>query len=212
MRLRSAIHATIPASSKIRSPIGSRSPRRLAFRWRQTRPTQPCSSLPRVVFFWTSAQLETECAQDGQWKCSHSLPNGARRRLGDERFRSTTDGTKITRPLVLLLLLLRGIGLWLVVFFAVFGFLSVFRFFRFLLAAFVFCRRRRRRPRRCRALLRVVGHIPSGAFELHGRSRDHLLDHASAFRALSQLLVREFPDLFKAMAAVLAQVFVVGHV
>jgi len=38
-----------------------------------------------------------------------------------------------------------------------------------------------------------------------------LLDDASAFGALSQGLIGEFPDLFKAVSAVLAQVFVVGH-
>jgi hypothetical protein len=38
-----------------------------------------------------------------------------------------------------------------------------------------------------------------------------LLDDASAFGALSQLLIGEFTDLFKAVSAVLAQVFVVGH-
>src|SRR5215470_7423263 len=40
----------------------------------------------------------------------------------------------------------------------------------------------RRRAAR-RGLLRVVGHVPARALELHSRSRDHLLHGPSALRA-----------------------------
>src|SRR5208282_4201505 len=111
--------------------------------------------------------------------------------------------------LVFLVLFVRGIGLGLVVLLGIF---RVFGVFRFLRAAVAF--RRSSGRGRCRgagALLRVVGHVPARAFELHGWSRDHLFDDAPAFGALSQLLIGEFADLFKAVSALLAKVFVVGH-
>src|SRR5208337_4964873 len=109
------------------------------------------------------------------------------------------------RPvLVFFVLLVRGVRLGLVVF------LGVFCFFD---AAVAFGRRRGRGRRRGTSpLLRVVVHVPPRAFELHGWSRDHLFDNAPAFGTLSQLLVGKFADLFEAVSALLAQVFVVGHV
>src|SRR5450631_524358 len=118
------------------------------------------------------------------------------------------------RQLVLFLFLVRGIGLGLVVFPGVLRFVGLFRLFHYFRAAFAFGRRRGGpgRRRRTGAFLRVVGHVPARAFELHGWSRDHLFDDAPAFGALSQLLVGELADLFEAVSALIAQVFVVGHV
>src|ERR1019366_1277775 len=109
--------------------------------------------------------------------------------------------------LVLLVFFVRGIGLGLVVFPGVFRVFGVFRFFR---AAVAFGRRRGRR-RGTSPFLRVVVHVPARAFELHGWSRDHLFQNASAFGALLQVLIRKFANLFKAVSALLAQIFVVGH-
>src|ERR1019366_7787193 len=124
------------------------------------------------------------------------------------RFGSWSPDDPIARSLVFLVFFLRGVGLGLVVFLGVF---HVFGIFRFFLAAVAIGRRRGRGSRGSSAFLRVVVYVPARALELHGWSRDHLFEDASAFRALLQVLIGKFADLFKAVSALLAQVFVVGH-
>lgn len=91
--------------------------------------------------------------------------------------------------------------------------LLVFRFFRLRLA---------RRTLRWRIIFRafaaaagagfrVVGHIPAGAFELHGRCGEQLLHRSAALRTLLHLRIRELLDLFKGVFALLALIFVKGH-
>jgi len=99
-----------------------------------------------------------------------------------------------------------------VVFLGVFRDLRVFGVFCFLKlcrTAVAFSRRGQRRG--IGSFLRIVVLRTTRAFEPHGWSRDHLFDDASAFGTLAQLLIGELADLFKAMSALLAQVFVVGH-
>src|SRR5208337_2094581 len=111
-----------------------------------------------------------------------------------------------------LVFLVRSVGLGLVVFPGVFRDLRVFGVLRFLkLCRTAVAFRGRGRRHGTGALLRVVRHVPARAFELHSWSRDHLFDDASAFGALSQLLIGELADSFKAMSTLLAQVFVIGH-
>ena len=71
---------------------------------------------------------------------------------------------------------------------------------------------RRGRPGGSSALLRVIRHVPARTFELHGWSGNYLLDETAALGTLPQLLIGEFADLFEAMSAFRAQVFIVGHV
>src|SRR6202158_5006492 len=145
-------------------------------------------------------------------RAEEPLLSACQNRLAEPR-RSSAPITVLTRRgLVFLVFFLRRVRLGLVVFLGILGVLRifcVFGVFRFFCAAVALGRRGRSRG--TGALLRVIGHVPARTFELHGWSRDHLLDDASAFGALSQLLIRAFPALFKAVCAVLAQVFVVGH-
>jgi len=60
-------------------------------------------------------------------------------------------------------------------------------------------------------LVSVVGDVPARAFELHGGGGDHLLHAAAAFGALLDHLVGKFLNLFEAMTALFALVFVKRH-
>src|ERR1035438_9482674 len=62
-----------------------------------------------------------------------------------------------------------------------------------------------------RGLLGVVSDVPSGAFELDGRSGDHLLDLAAALGALLHHFGGVQLDFFEAVTALFAFVFVKWH-
>ena len=60
-------------------------------------------------------------------------------------------------------------------------------------------------------LVGVVGDVPARSFELHGGRGNHLLDPASALRALLDHLVGKLLDFFEAVTALLALIFVKWH-
>src|SRR3979409_2342662 len=105
--------------------------------------------------------------------------------LAELQWFSATIKMRTRRWLVFLVLFLRRVRLGLVVFlgilcvFRILCLLRVFGVLRFFCAAVALGRRGR--PGGTGGLLRVVGHVPARTFELHGWSRDHLLDDASAF-------------------------------
>lgn len=59
--------------------------------------------------------------------------------------------------------------------------------------------------------VRVVGNVPAGSFELHGGRGNHLLDAASALRALLDHGVGKLLNFFEAMTALFALIFVKRH-